>query len=111
MLATCSRPRAANSPCVRRPKCTISGSPPYGEPRRSNDEFDHHLNIGRVVGLSDDDIAAAESGSTERLAERTEALDTRTVNQLADLTVTVGFSQLVGNFLNTFGPTPEGEAI
>jgi 4-carboxymuconolactone decarboxylase len=39
-----------------------------------------------------------------------EALETLTVNQLADLTLTVGFYQLMCNFLNTFGVTPEGEA-
>jgi 4-carboxymuconolactone decarboxylase len=92
-------------------------------------ELHHHLIIGRAVGLSEDDITAAESGSTEKLgeretallrltdllltnhtlseAERAEALDTLTVNQLADLTITVGFYQLVCNFLNTFGVEPE----
>lgn len=30
-------------------------------------------------------------------------------NQLADFTLTVGFYQLVCNFLNTFGVRPEGE--
>jgi 4-carboxymuconolactone decarboxylase len=98
---------------------------------RSDYELHHHLNIGRAIGLSDDEIAAAESGSTQSLggqeatvlrltdllltnhtlsdAERAEALDTLSVNQLADLTITVGFYQLVCNFLNTFGVTPEGE--
>lgn len=98
---------------------------------RSDYEVHHHLNIGRAIGLSDDDIAAAESGWTQSLggqqatvlrltdllltnhtlsdAERAEALDTLSVNQLADLTITVGFYQLVCNFLNTFGVTPDGE--
>jgi alkylhydroperoxidase family enzyme len=98
---------------------------------RSEYEVHHHLNIGRAIGLSDDDIAAAESGSPQRLgapeatvlrltdllltnhtlteAERAEALDILGVNQLADLAITVGFYQLVCNFLNTFGVTPAGE--
>jgi len=42
--------------------------------------------------------------------QRRDALKTLTINQLADLTLTVGFYQLVCNFLNTFGVTPEGEA-
>ena len=40
-------------------------------------------------------------------SERADALNTLTVNQLADLTITVGFYQLVCNFLNTFGVEPE----
>jgi 4-carboxymuconolactone decarboxylase len=94
-------------------------------------EIHHHLNIGRAVGLSDDAIAAADSGSSHGLSEqeaailrltdllldkhtltdkqRVEALTLLTVNQLADFVLTVGFYQLVCNFLNTFGVTPEGE--
>jgi hypothetical protein len=34
-----------------------------------------------------------------------------TVTQLADLVMTVGFYQLVCNFLNTFEVTTEGEPI
>ena len=82
--------------------------------------------------VCEDGIAAAESGSTEKLreqeavllhltdllltnhtlseAERADALNTLTVNQLADLTITVGFYQLVCNFLNTFGVEPERAA-
>lgn len=93
-------------------------------------ELHHHLIIGRAIGLSEDDIAAAESGETENLGEyeavllrltdllltnhtltkeeRAEALDALSINQLADLTITVGFYQLVCNFLNTFGVEPEG---
>ena len=41
--------------------------------------------------------------------QRAEALTLLTVNQLADFVLTVGFYQLVCNFLNTFGVTPEGE--
>jgi alkylhydroperoxidase family enzyme len=95
-------------------------------------ELHHHLIIGRAIGLSADDISAAESGSMENLgeqegmllrltdllltnhtlsgAERADALNTLTVNQLADLTITVGFYQLVCNFLNTFGVEPERPA-
>jgi len=43
-------------------------------------------------------------------AERADALHTLTVNQLADLTLTVGFYQLVCNFLNTFGVCPEAQS-
>ena len=39
--------------------------------------------------------------------ERDDALKTLTVNQLTDLTLTVGFYQLVCNFLNAFGVRPE----
>jgi alkylhydroperoxidase family enzyme len=91
-----------------------------------------HERIGQAIGLDQDAISAAESGSTEKLdpraaavlrltdllldnhtlidAQRDDALKTLTVNQLADLTLTVGFYQLVCNFLNTFGVTPEAEA-
>lgn len=94
-------------------------------------EVHHHENIGRLVGLSQAAISAAATGSTEGLskeeaavlrctdrllarhtlsdAERTEALEFLTVGQLADLVITVGFYQLVSNFLNTFGVTTEGE--
>lgn len=90
-----------------------------------------HERIGQAIGLDHDAISAAESGSTEKLdpdaaavleltdllldnhtltdAQRHDALRTLTVNQLADLTLTVGFYQLVCNFLNTFGVSPEGK--
>jgi 4-carboxymuconolactone decarboxylase len=90
-----------------------------------------HERISRAIGL-DHAINAAESGSTEKLepdaaailestdlmldnhtltdAQRHDALRTLTANQLADPTLTVGFYQLVCNFLNTFGVNPEGEA-
>lgn len=91
-----------------------------------------HERIGQAIGLDREAIAAAESGSTEKLdpdaatvlrltdllldnhtltgAQRDDALKALTVNQLADLTLTVGFYQLVCNFLNTFGVAPESEA-
>ena len=91
-----------------------------------------HERIGRAIGLDHDAITAAKSGSTKKLdpdatavlrltdllldnhtltdTERDDALKTLTVNQLTDLTLTVGFYQLVCNFLNTFGVRPE-EAI
>lgn len=95
-------------------------------------EIHHHENIARLVGLSDEALSAAATGSahglpapeaavlaaTDRLlthhtlddAARDEALELLTVNQLADLVVTVGFYQLVCNFLNTFDVTTAGEA-
>lgn len=94
-------------------------------------EVHHHNNIGRAVGLSDAALAAVAGESADGLsaqqaaivrftdlllarhtltdAERDEALTQLTVNQFADLVLTVGFYQLVCNFLNTFGVTPEGE--
>jgi 4-carboxymuconolactone decarboxylase len=94
-------------------------------------EVHHHVNIARAVGLRDADIRAAESGDTSVLpdAERTllrltdllldnhgltddgraEALSILTVDQLAAFVLTVGFYQLVSNFLNTFGITTDGE--
>lgn len=94
-------------------------------------ERHQHLKFGRAAGLSDAEIVAAETGSTDAIgapeasvlrfadllltnhtlseSERAEALETLTVNQLADLTITVGMYQLVCNFLNTFGVTTDGE--
>lgn len=90
-----------------------------------------HERIARWVGLSDDAIAAAATGSIDGLSddeatiltwtdcllthhtlddtERANALQRLTVTQLADLVLTVGFYQLVCNFLNTFGVTTDGE--
>ncbi|WP_055522535.1 carboxymuconolactone decarboxylase family protein [Streptomyces graminilatus] len=94
-------------------------------------EVHHHENIGRLVGLSPAALAAAATGSTDGLSkeeasilrgtdrllarhtldddERAELLAFLSVRQLADLVITVGFYQLVSNFLNTFGVTTEGE--
>jgi 4-carboxymuconolactone decarboxylase len=94
-------------------------------------EVHHHNNIGRAVGLSDAALAAVAGRSADGLsaqqaaivrftdlllaqhtltdAEGDEALTQLTVNQFADLVLTVGFYQLVCNFLNTFRVTPEGE--
>ncbi|MFG3297096.1 carboxymuconolactone decarboxylase family protein [Streptomyces sp. NPDC048179] len=94
-------------------------------------EIHHHENIGRLLGLDETGIAAARSGSAEDLtaeqaavlsltdrllarhtlneADRAEALGFLTVGQLSDLVLTVGFYQLVCDFLNTFGVTTEGE--
>ena len=91
-----------------------------------------HERIGLAIGLDHQAIAAAESGATANLergaaavlkltdllldnhtladAERADALHTLTVNQLADLTLTVGFYQLVCNFHNTFGVCPEAQS-
>lgn len=96
-------------------------------------EVHHHENIARQVGLGDAALGAAETGSagelpgpeaavltaTDRLlarhtldeAERAELLAFLTVNQLADLVITVGYYQLICNFLNTFEVTVEGEPL
>jgi 4-carboxymuconolactone decarboxylase len=94
-------------------------------------EVFQHERIGGWVGLSADAIAAAATGSNEGLpddeaailgwtdqllethtlgdSERDGALKVLGVTQLADLVLTVGFYQLVCNFLNTFDVTTEGE--
>jgi 4-carboxymuconolactone decarboxylase len=98
---------------------------------RSRYETYQHERIGRAIGLSDDAINAVQAGAVDRLepqeailvrltdqlldnhtlsdAERDEALEVLSVNQLADLVLTVGFYQLVCDFLNTFGVTPEDQ--
>lgn len=102
-----------------------------GRVYESDYEVFQHERIGDWVGLSPDAITAAATGSVEGLpddqaavlswtdqllihhtlgdAERAEALQLLTVTQLADLVFTVGFYQLVCNFLNTFEVTAEGE--
>ncbi|MET7451620.1 carboxymuconolactone decarboxylase family protein [Streptomyces sp. NPDC005574] len=94
-------------------------------------EVHHHENIARLVGLGEAAVSAAATGSTEGLsapeaavltatdllltrhtldaAARDELLAFLTVNQLADLVITVGFYQFVCNFLNTFEVTTAGE--
>ncbi|MFJ1967250.1 carboxymuconolactone decarboxylase family protein [Streptomyces sp. NPDC087903] len=94
-------------------------------------EVHHHENIGRLVGLSEQAVTAAATGSAQGLSapeaavltatdrlldrhnlddeERDQVLAFLTVNQLADLVITVGFYQLVCDFLNTFGVTTSGE--
>ncbi|MGE6737512.1 carboxymuconolactone decarboxylase family protein [Streptomyces sp. NPDC059900] len=94
-------------------------------------EVHHHERIAQLVELSPEALAAAESGSADKLSGPEDAVldatnqllerhtldeDTRagllaflTVNQLADLVMTVGFYQLICNFLKTFEVTPEGE--
>jgi 4-carboxymuconolactone decarboxylase len=94
-------------------------------------EVHHHDNIGRAVGVGADALAAVAGQAADGLsaaeaavlritdlllaqhtltdAELDEALTHLTVNQFADLVLTVGFYQLVCNFLNTFRVTPEGE--
>ena len=96
-------------------------------------EVHHHENLARWAGLAEAAIAAAATGSTagvpdeetailtwtDRLlanhtldgTEREAALELLTVNQLADLVLTVGFYQLVCNFLNTFNVTTDGEGV
>lgn len=94
-------------------------------------ETHQHEIIAGYTGLSTEAIAAAASGVTDGLpqeevdilswtdlllddhtlsgADRENALASLTVTQLADLVMTVGFYQLVCNFLNTFEVTTEGE--
>jgi 4-carboxymuconolactone decarboxylase len=94
-------------------------------------ETHQHEMIAGYAGLSAEAIAAAASSVfdglpqdevdiltwTDRLlddhtlsgSDRDDALSSLTVTQLADLVMTVGFYQLVCNFLNTFGVTTEGE--
>lgn len=94
-------------------------------------ETHQHEMIAGYTGLSSDAIAAARTGNTVGLAEpeiavlrwtdllldhhtlvgtdREDALKLLTVTQLADLVMTVGFYQLVCNFLNTFEVTTDGE--
>lgn len=94
-------------------------------------EIHHHERFARAVGLGDTAIAAAATGTgtgltaeeaailtlTDRLliahtlddADRKKALEFLTVTQLADLVLTVGFYQLVCNFLNAFEVTTAGE--
>lgn len=95
-------------------------------------ELHHHERIGRSVGLSDAAIAATQPGADDTVLDNNEklmlrltdelldahrlspasrdlALTSLSTNQLADLVLTVGFYQLVCNFLNTFGvPVEEG---
>ncbi|WP_244882686.1 carboxymuconolactone decarboxylase family protein [Gordonia desulfuricans] len=92
-------------------------------------EIHHHVNIARAVGLGDAAIAAAGSGDLDAVEpaekllielanalldrhtltddERDAARTILDVDQLAALVLTVGFYQLVSNFLNTFGVTIE----
>jgi len=94
-------------------------------------ETHQHVMIAGYAGLSDDAIAAAATGDAEGLpddeiaiidwtdqlldhhtlspADREAALKLLTVTQLADLVMTVGFYQLVCNFLKTFEVTTDGE--
>jgi 4-carboxymuconolactone decarboxylase len=103
-----------------------------GHAYRAAYEIHHHEDIARLVGLGEEAIAAAATGSPEGLsaaeaavlaatdrllarhslddAERKELLAFLTVNQLADLVITVGFYQLICDFLNTFEVTTAGEA-
>jgi alkylhydroperoxidase family enzyme len=91
----------------------------------------HHERIAGSAGLARTAISAAATGFTDGLppeeaailawtdrlladhtldrSEREEARQLLTVNQLADLVVTVGFYQLVCNLINTFEVTTDGE--
>ncbi|MCW2561406.1 MAG: carboxymuconolactone decarboxylase [Mycobacterium sp.] len=94
-------------------------------------ETHQHEMIAGYAGVSAEAIAAAASGTTDGLprdevdiltwtdrllddhtlsgSDRADAMASLTVTQLADLVMTVGFYQLVCNFLNTFEVTTEGE--
>lgn len=93
-------------------------------------EVYQHDIIGKAIGLTDTQLAATKTGAVDDLdaehaailrltdvlldrhtldgAYLDEARNLLTLNQLADLTLTVGFYQLVCNFLNTFQVMPEG---
>ena len=95
-------------------------------------ETHQHTMIAGYAGLSAEAISAASTGVTEGLpddergilrwtdrlldghtldgSDRDDALGLLTVTQLADLVMTVGFYQLVCNFLNTFEVTTDGES-
>lgn len=94
-------------------------------------ETHQHEKIADYAGLSPKAISAASTGDTAGLphdeagilrwtdrlldehtlsgSDRDDALNMLTITQLADLVMTVGFYQLVCNFLNTFEVTTEGE--
>jgi 4-carboxymuconolactone decarboxylase len=102
-----------------------------GHRYRVDYEVYQHERIAAAVGLSADAIAGAATGVSDTLpegqaaiiawtdslldnhtlsaSERQDALTLLTVTQLADLVLTVGFYQLVCDFLNTFEVTSEGE--
>jgi hypothetical protein len=79
------------------------------------------LNVYRMIvhspGLASGFVALAGavlqpnslSAHWRELAIREEVLELLTVTQLADLVITVGFYQLVCDFLNTFHVTTDGE--
>lgn len=94
-------------------------------------ETHQHEMIAGYAGLSAEAISAAATGATAGLpaeeagilrwtdlllddhtlngSDRDAALDLLSVTQLADFVMTVGFYQLVCNFLNTFEVTTAGE--
>lgn len=102
-----------------------------GHRYRAPYEVHHHERLGRSVGLSEAALAATKPDAdlspldepgravlrlTDELldghglspASRDAALGWMSAQQLADLTLTVGFYQLVCNFLNTFEVPIEG---
>ncbi|MEN9646400.1 MAG: hypothetical protein RL238_3069 [Actinomycetota bacterium] len=94
-------------------------------------EIHHHERIGRACGLTDAALDAARTGDSSALQpteqniirwtgllldthrlddpERSEVVHALGMDGLADLVLTVGFYQLVCNFLNTFDVTTDGE--
>lgn len=97
-------------------------------------EVHQHEAIGRLMGLSDEKLAALVIGAdqsdldeAERLivrltdaicanhklsdAERAEAMALMNPNQFADFVMTVGYYQMVSNFLNVFAVEIEGHSL
>jgi 4-carboxymuconolactone decarboxylase len=95
-------------------------------------ELHHHERFARAVGLGDTAIEAAGTGDTRGLSEqeaviirwtdrllaehtldgadRDQAVETLSVTGFADFVLTVGFYQLVCNYLNAFEVDTAGEA-
>lgn len=97
-------------------------------------EVHQHEAIGRLIGLSDEKLAAlvigadqSELDQAERLivrltdaicanhtlsdAERAEAMALMNPNQFADFVMTVGYYQMVSNFLNVFAVEIEDHSL
>lgn len=102
----------------------------YGAPY----EIHHHERIGRLVGVTDAQLAACAVGAdqsglspdeqailrlTDALVarhtltpvERAEALERLGANGFADFVLTIGFYQAVSNFLNVFEVEIEAEGL
>jgi len=109
-------------PAVWRELAIVRVGHRYGAPY----EIHHHERIGRMVGATDYQLSACALGAdqggltpeereilrlTDAIVERHTLSDTEreaalaflSANQLADFVLTVGFYQMVCNFLNVFG--------
>jgi alkylhydroperoxidase family enzyme len=85
-------------------------------PKDLQDAVSQRASLNVYTGRLSDDQAAILKWTDQLLAnhtlsdaEREDALELLTMNQLSDLVLTVGFYQLVCNFLNTFDVTTDGE--